>query len=440
MEKLIEVFNLGSLPTAPLDSFLELQEDFKKSDPDKLSKLQMLIITRGFKYAFKAWKDPDGKLWIIDAHQRRKALLALRKSGFTIPEIPYEPIFAADKKEAVEEIAAYNSEFATKNPDTLLFKKYDIDGDTMERFNLGYEVKAVDYSIATPLFAQEHESENVQEDVVDFSIPSENEDSPGSVFAQSGDIWLLGNTRLMCGDCRSKTDVSALMNGQYADLLVTDPPYNVAYQGATEDELTIQNDSMENDLFATFLRQVFTVMFSILKPGGAYYVFHADSEGENFRASLRKVGFKISQCCVWVKNSMVMGRQDYQWQHEPCLYGWKPGAGHFWNSDRKQTTVWNFDKPQRNAIHPTMKPIALMAYPICNSSLPGQIVADFFSGSGSTLLACQQTDRICCAMEIDPRYVSATVSRYRAMFPEQPVRLIRGGELMTAEETLKLIV
>lgn len=439
MEKLIEVFNLSSLPTAPLDSFLELQEDFKKSDPDKLSKLQMLIITRGFKYAFKAWKDPDGKLWIIDAHQRRKALLALRKSGFTIPEIPYEPIFAADKKEAVEEIAAYNSEFATKNPDTLFFKKYDIDGDTMERFNLGYEVKAVDYSIATPLFAQEHESENVQEDVVDFSIPSENEDSPGSVFAQSGDIWLLGNTRLMCGDCRSKTDVSALMNGQYADLLVTDPPYNVAYQGATEDELTIQNDSMENDLFATFLRQVFTVMFSILKPGGAYYVFHADSEGENFRASLRKVGFKISQCCVWVKNSMVMGRQDYQWQHEPCLYGWKPGAGHFWNSDRKQTTVWNFDKPQRNAIHPTMKPIALMAYPICNSSLPGQIVADFFSGSGSTLLACQQTDRICCAMEIDPRYVSATVSRYRAMFPEQPVRLIRGGELMNTEETLKLI-
>ncbi|HCJ27444.1 site-specific DNA-methyltransferase [Bacteroides ovatus] len=439
MEKLIEVFNLGSLPTAPLDSFLELQEDFKKSDPDKLSKLQMLIITRGFKYAFKAWKDPDGKLWIIDAHQRRKALLALRKSGFTIPEIPYEPIFAADKKEAVEEIAAYNSEFATKNPDTLLFKKYDIDGDTMERFNLGYEVKAVDYSIATPLFAQEHESENVQEDVVDFSIPSENEDSPGSVFAQSGDIWLLGNTRLMCGDCRSKTDVSALMNGQYADLLVTDPPYNVAYQGATEDELTIQNDSMENDLFATFLRQVFTVMFSILKPGGAYYVFHADSEGENFRASLRKVGFKISQCCVWVKNSMVMGRQDYQWQHEPCLYGWKPGAGHFWNSDRKQTTVWNFDKPQRNAIHPTMKPIALMAYPICNSSLPGQIVADFFSGSGSTLMACQQTDRICCAMEIDPRYVSATVSRYRTMFPEQPVRLIRGGELMNTEETLKLI-
>lgn len=439
MEKLIEVFNLGGLPTAPLDSFLELQEDFKKSDPDKLSKLQMLIITRGFKYAFKAWKDPDGKLWIIDAHQRRKALLALRKSGFTIPEIPYEPIFAADKKEAVEEIAAYNSEFATKNPDTLLFKKYNIDTDTLSRFNLGYEVKAIDFSQnAAPLFGSEHESTDIQEDAIDFSIPSE--DDTKSIFARKGDIWLLGKNRLMCGDCRSKSDVAALMNGQCADLIVTDPPYNVAYQGGTEDELTIQNDSMPNDLFALFLKQVFMIMFPVLKPGGSIYVFHADTEGENFRASIRLAGFKIAQCCVWVKNSMVMGRQDYQWQHEPCLYGWKPGAAHFWNSDRKQTTVWNFDKPQRNAIHPTMKPIALMAYPICNSSVPGQLVADFFSGSGPTIMACQQTDRICYAMDMDPRYVSPTVIRYRNMFPEQPIQLIRDGQLLTIEETSKIIV
>lgn len=439
MEKLIEVFNLGGLPTAPLDSFLELQEDFKKSDPDKLSKLQMLIITRGFKYAFKAWKDPDGKLWIIDAHQRRKALLALRKSGFTIPEIPYEPIFAADKKEAVEEIAAYNSEFATKNPDTLLFKKYNIDTDTLSWFNLGYEVKAIDFSQnAAPLFGSEHESTDIQEDAIDFSIPSE--DDTKSIFARKGDIWLLGKNRLMCGDCRSKSDVATLMNGQCADLIVTDPPYNVAYQGGTEDELTIQNDSMPNDLFALFLKQVFMIMFPVLKPGGSIYVFHADTEGENFRASIRLAGFKIAQCCVWVKNSMVMGRQDYQWQHEPCLYGWKPGAAHFWNSDRKQTTVWNFDKPQRNAIHPTMKPIALMAYPICNSSVPGQLVADFFSGSGPTIMACQQTDRICYAMDMDPRYVSPTVIRYRNMFPEQPIQLIRDGQLLTIEETSKIIV
>lgn len=437
MEKQIEVFNLGGLPTAPLDSFLELQEDFKKSDPDKLSKLQMLIITRGFKYAFKAWKDNDGKLWIIDAHQRRKALLALRKSGFTIPEIPYEPIFANDKKEAVEEIAAYNSEFATKNPDTLLFKKYNIDSDTLQRFNLGYEVKAIDLGQPSSLFAGTSDFQNVQEDNIDFTIPSN--ESPESIIVKPGDIWLLGNHRLMCGDCRSNSDVSMLMSGQQADLIVTDPPYNVNYEGGTEDELTIQNDSMENDLFATFLKQVFSVMFTILKPGGSYYIFHADSEGENFRASLRKVGFKLAQCCVWVKNSMVMGRQDYQWQHEPCLYGWKPGAGHNWNSDRKQTTVWNFDKPQRNAIHPTMKPIALMAYPISNSSIPSQIVVDLFSGSGSTLMACQQIDRICHAMEIDPRYVIATIHRYRAMFPEQPIRLERNGQLLNTEQTANIM-
>ena len=188
MKKLIEVFNLGNLPTAPLDSFLELQEDFKVSDPDKSSKLQMLIITRGFKYAFKAWRDAEGKLWIIDAHQRRKALLALRKAGFEIPEIPYEPIQAADKKEAVEEIAAYNSEFATKNPDTLLFKKYDIDSETMERFNLGYEVKALDFGEIKPLFTPEHETKEITEDAIDFAIP--DEENTDAIFAKPGDVWL----------------------------------------------------------------------------------------------------------------------------------------------------------------------------------------------------------------------------------------------------------
>lgn len=294
----------------------------------------------------------------------------------------------------------------------------------------------MDFGVS-PLFAQEHESDSIMEDDVDFAIPS-SEDTTG-IFAQPGDVWLLGNHRLMCGDCRSKSDVTTLMNGLRADLCVTDPPYNVNYEGGTEAELTIQNDSMENDLFATFLKQVFSVMYEVLKPGGSYYIFHADSEGENFRASLRKAGFKIAQCCIWVKNSMVMGRQDYQWQHEPCLYGWKPGAGHQWNSDRKQTTVWNFDKPQRNAIHPTMKPIALMAYPISNSSTSGQVVVDFFSGSGSTLMACQQIDRICYAMEIDPRYVTATIHRYRAMFPEQPIQLIRQGKLQSIEDTQSIL-
>lgn len=170
--KEITIHNLGNLPTAPLDSFCELQEDFKIPDPDKLAKLQMLIITRGFKYAFKAWRDPSGKLWIIDAHQRRKALIALRKSGFAIPEIPYEPIYAENKKEAVEEIAAYNSEFAQKNPDTLLFKKYDIDSETLERFNLPFEAKTLDLGMAKQSLFGEDTSEDIREDEEELKVPS----------------------------------------------------------------------------------------------------------------------------------------------------------------------------------------------------------------------------------------------------------------------------
>ena len=437
MENSIKVFNLGNLPTAPLDSFNELQEDFKKPDADKLSKLQMLIITRGFKYSFKVWKDPDGKLWIIDAHQRRKALLELRSYGFNIPEIPYEEIQASDKREAVEEIAAYNSEFAQKNPDTLLFEKYNIKGEDLAKFNLGYEVKQTDFSIGgEKLFSADTDMSEIQEDTVDI-LPQDNDSEE---FVLPGDIFRLGNNRLMCGDCRANKDVAALMNGRTADMILTDPPYNVNYEGGGEGKLTIQNDSMENDLFLRFLRSVFNVMFAIVKPGGSFYVFHADSEGENFRRAIREAGFKITQCCIWVKDSLVMGRQDYQWQHEPCLYGWKPGAAHFWNADRKQTTIWNFDKPKANRIHPTMKPIALMAYPITNSTKNGDIVVDLFSGSGSTIMACQQTDRAGYGMEIDPNYVAATVRRFMTMFPQQPVLLERNGTILTTSETQKIIL
>lgn len=437
MDNCIKVFNLGNLPTAPLDSFIELQEDFKKPDADKLSKLQMLIITRGFKYSFKVWKDPDGKLWIIDAHQRRKALLRLRSYGFRIPEIPYEEIQASNKREAVEEIAAYNSEFAEKNPDTLLFTKYNINGEDLSKFNLGYDVKLTDFSIGGgKLFSSDTDIADIQEDTVDIAP----QDDEGELFVRPGDIFRLGHNRLMCGDCRAKKDVVALMNGRMADMILTDPPYNVNYEGGGESKLTIQNDSMENDLFLRFLQSVFNVMFSIVKPGGSFYVFHADSEGENFRRAVREAGFKIAQCCIWGKDTFVMGRQDYQWKHEPCLYGWKTGAAHFWNADRKQTTVWNFDKPKANRLHPTMKPIALMAYPITNSTKNGEIVVDLFSGSGSTIMACQQTDRIGYGLEIDPKYVAATVRRFMAMFPQQPVLLERDGAVLSEDETKKIIL
>lgn len=421
----INVYNLGNLPTAPIDQFLELQEDFKITDSDKLPKLQMLIITRGFKYAFKAWKDDDGKLWIIDAHQRRKALLALRKSGFDIPDIPYEPIFAKDKKEAVEEIAAYNSEFGKKNPDTLLFEKYQIDTDTLDRFNLDFKP----YAIQSPSFDSFEttlETSEVKEDnISDIQALTDDEYVP---ITKPGDLYLLGEHRLVCGDSRQSLAVAKLMNGRSADCCITDPPYNVAYVGATEEQLTIQNDEMANDDFYLFLRSTYKSMFNVMKPGAPAYIFHADSEGANFRNAFTAEGFKLAQCLIWVKNSFVMGRQDYHWQHEPILYGWKPGSAHTWLSDRKQCTVWNFDKPQRNAAHPTMKPVALMAYPITNSCPQRGLVIDFFAGSGSTIMAAHQTDRICYSMEIDPKYCDAIVQRFKAMFPDVKVTHIPADE------------
>lgn len=435
MNKEITIYNLGNLPTAPLDSFCELQEDFKISEPEKLAKLQMLIITRGFKYAFKAWKDEEGRLWIIDAHQRRKALLALRKSGFVIPEIPYEPIYAETKKEAVEEIAAYNSEFAKKNPDTLLFQKYNIDTDTMERFNLPFEPVVVDLGFKKEeLFNKEADNAEIREDESDIVLPEVS-----VTITRPGDIWLLGEHRLMCGDSLESKAVQKLMNGRLADITATDPPYNVSYQGETEEQLTIENDSMENDRFLLFLQQAFLNAYNFMKPGSPAYIFHADSEGANFRTAFKQAGFKLAQCCIWVKNNLCLGRQDYQWQHEPILYGWKPGAAHVWCSDRKQTTIWNFDKPQRNGIHPTMKPIALMAYPIRNSSAPRALVLDLFSGSGSTIMACQQIDRVCYAMELSPQYTDATIHRYMAMYKNQSVRLIRDGIELSVEETAKIL-
>ncbi len=418
----IEVYNLGGLPTAPVDDFLELQEDFKISDPDKLSKLQMLIITRGFKYAFKAWKDPEGKLWIIDAHQRKKALLALRRYGFHIPEIPYEPIYAADKKEAVEEIAAYNSEFGKKNPDTLLFEKYQIDTETLERFNLDFTPRALELPSFDSVLSDVDENELTEDS--DESLQQLESLSSTPAITRPGDLYILGDHRLLCGDCLRGDEVARLMNGRKADCCVTDPPYNVAYVGATEDELSIRNDEMSNDDFLMFIRQSFTRMHDVMKPGAAIYVFHADGEGANFRIGFKQAGFKFAQCLIWVKNQFTIGRQDYQWQHEPILYGWKPGAAHTWLSDRRQATVWNFDKPKRNAVHPTMKPVALIAYPIRNSCPRRGIVVDFFVGSGSTIMAAQQTDRVCYAMEIDPKYCDIIVERFKHMFPNVPIQHI----------------
>ncbi len=238
---------------------------------------------------------------------------------------------------------------------------------------------------------------------------------------------------MLCGDTTKEADVTRLMDGIKANLVVTDPPYNVAYKSS--DGKTIQNDSMTDGKFYEFLLMSFQNMAMHMAEGGSAYVFHADTEGLNFRRAFKEAGFHISGVCIWAKNSLVLGRSPYQWQHEPVLFGWLPNGKHRWFSDRKQSTIWNFDKPKRNAEHPTMKPVPLLAYPIQNSSAPNGIVMDLFGGSGSTLIACEQTDRICRTMEIDPKYASVIVRRYVDFVGSSAgVSVLRNGQELSYEE------
>ena len=232
-----------------------------------------------------------------------------------------------------------------------------------------------------------------------------------------GDLFEIGEHRLLCGDSTQTDTFEKLFNGQLADLVVTDPPYNVAYEGKTKDKLKIDNDKQSDGDFYQFLYDFYTALGSYTKQGGGWYVWHADLEGTNFRRAMSDAGIMVKQCLIWVKSSMVMGRQDYQCKHEPCLYGWKEGAAHGWYSDRKQTTILEFDRPNRNAEHPTMKPIPLFAYQIGNSSKQGDIVADGFGGSGTTMVACHQLNRKGYLVEYDPKYCQVIIDRMRKLDP-----------------------
>ena len=209
------------------------------------------------------------------------------------------------------------------------------------------------------------------------------------------------------------------MDGRKADLFLTDPPYNVDYEGKTKDSLRIQNDSMADEVFRKFLVGAFSAADGVMKQGAVFYIWHADSEGYNFRGACHEIDWKVRQCLIWNKSCMVMGRQDYQWKHEPCLYGWKSGASHLWASDRTQTTVLNFNKPSRNKEHPTMKPIALFDYQIQNNTKSEDIVLDTFAGSGTTVMACEQNGRCAYCMELDPKYIDVIIDRWERFTGEK---------------------
>lgn len=283
--------------------------------------------------------------------------------------------------------------------------------------------------------------ESIQMEMTDFGFDNIFDSQPQEVihddfdegqyisatpYSMQGDIYLLGKHRIMCGDSTNPEMVKQLLNGQRADMIFTDPPYNVNYEGS--DGQSIQNDNMGNEEFYNFLLSVYKNMFDSIKEGGSIYVCHADSEGLNFRKAFIEAGFKLAQCLIWVKNSFTMGRQDYQWQHEPILYGWKPGAGHYFVDDRSLSTVWFYDKPKHNDLHPTMKPLELVGQGINNGSLIGQLVLDLFGGSGSTLIACEQAGRINYSMELDEKYADVIVKRYiRFKDSTEDCFLIRDG-------------
>jgi site-specific DNA-methyltransferase (adenine-specific) len=350
----------------------------------------------------------DGESVIIEGHGR---LLAAKKLQLKqVPIIRLDHLTEAQKKAY---ILAHNKLTMNSGFDEELLKvelealandfDYNLNDLEITGFNLD-ELVDLDLDIEDDTeLSREYDKDEAD------AVP----DADGiKVVIKQGDLIELDNHRLLCGDSTNIESVKILVGGGMVDLLLTDPPYNVAYEGKTKDVLTIQNDSMDNDSFRNFLVDVYKAADSVMKPGAVFYIWHADSEGLNFRGAASDVGWKIRQCLIWNKNSMVLGRQDYHWKHEPCLYGWKEGAAHLWNTDRKQTTILEFDKPVRSDIHPTMKPVNLIEYQVLNSSKEDQVVLDLFGGSGSTLIACENSNRSCCTMELDEKYAQVIIQRW----------------------------
>ncbi|MEE3693366.1 site-specific DNA-methyltransferase [Streptococcus suis] len=267
----------------------------------------------------------------------------------------------------------------------------------------------------------------------DFDV---EEELKKPTFSKRGDIWQLGNHRVICGDSTKAETYDQLLGDKMANLVVTDPPYNVDVE---ETAGKILNDNMPDSEFYQFLFNMFSQVEKHMESDASIYVFHADTEGLNFRKAFKEAGFYLSGCCIWKKNSLVLGRSPYQWQHEPCLFGWKQKGKHLWFSDRKQTTIWEYDRPKSSKDHPTMKPIPLMAYPIQNSSMRGTLVLDPFLGSGSTLMAADQTGRVCYGIELDVKFVDVIVKRYIESTGNDNVTVLRDGQTLTFDEAYSMM-
>lgn len=358
----------------------------------------------------------NADMTIIGGHQRLNVAIDL---GYT--EVPCAVVDVDKTREKALNIALnkITGEWDEQLLADLLTDLKDADYDLDYT---GFDAPEVD-----ALFSNIYDKK-VKED--DFDVDKELKQP---CFSQPGDLWLLGRHRVICGDSTGEEVYTRLMDGEKANLVLTDPPYNVDVE---ETAGKIMNDNMEDSEFHKFLLSAYRCMHSNLADDGSIYVWHADTEGINFRTAFKEAGFYLSGCCIWVKNALVLGRSPYQWRHEPCLFGWKQKGKHQWYGDRKQTTVWEYDKPRSSKDHPTMKPVNLMSYPIKNSTMTNGIVLDPFLGSGSTLIACCETDRVCRGIELDPKFVDCIVKRYIewAGGRYDDVFLIRDGQKLRFDE------
>ena len=402
----------------PLSKLVPYVNNARTHSPEQLAKLRSSL--REFGFINPVIIDRDFN--VIAGHGR---IAAAKEEGITeVPCVFVDYLTEAQKKAY---ILADNRMALDAGWDEELLR---IEIESLQGADFDVSLTGFGEDEIADLFSGDGEKD-VKDDDFDLSAALEK-----AAFVERGDIWTVGRHRLMCGDATSAEDVSALMDGKKANLIVTDPPYNVAFKSGSG--LSIQNDSMENGEFYTFLYNSFSCMVEHLESGGAAYVFHADTEGLNFRKAFVDAGFHLAGVCIWVKNSLVLGRSDYQWQHEPVLYGFLKNGKHPWYSDRKQTTIWNYDKPKRNKNHPTSKPLDLLGYPISNSSQENAIVIDTFGGSGSTMMACEQMNRICHMMELDEKYASVILRRaVETGIAPEGIFVERGGEKIPYSELVK---
>ena len=364
------------------------RKDLQPGDPE-YEKLKRSIEQFGYVEPV-IWNKQTGR--VVGGHQRLKVLI---DSGIT--EVDVVVVDMNTEKEKALNIAL-NKISGEWDTDKLALVIADLQGADFDVSLTGFEPEELD-----DLF-RDDVKDGVKED--DFDVEAELQKP---VFSKAGDLWMLGEHRLLCGDSTKPETYELLMNGKKAQLVVTDPPYNVDYKGTAG---KIKNDKMSEDQFEQFLLAAYSQMYESMTDDASIYVFHSDSHGLAFRKAFEEAGFYLSGCCIWKKQSLVLGRSPYQWQHEPVLFGWKKKGKHQWYTGRKESTIWEFDKPKKNADHPTMKPVALVAYPIMNSTMTGCLVLDPFGGSGSTLIACEQTGRICYTVELDEKFCDVIVKRY----------------------------